>query len=144
MLSKFISRINKNSIIRVGDKISSKLKVQFSGQVIFKSPFKIDLHKSTPFFVTQNTRVIKKSGDLIEQSEFLGTIVIVSIIIFGGSLVLSEESSMSGAVFITYIIIFSQIFEGNIIDQIKKIIDQIKNNPNNTSPIKYKEIENLE
>ena len=66
--------INKNSIIRVGDKISSKLKVQFSGQVIFKSPFKIDLHKSTPFFVTQNTRVIKKSGDLIEQSEFLGTI----------------------------------------------------------------------
>jgi len=66
--------INKNSIIRVGDKISSKLNFNFSGQIVLKSSFKINVHKITPFFVTQNTRVTKKNGDLIEQNEFLGTI----------------------------------------------------------------------
>ncbi len=42
-------------------------------------------------------------------SEFLGTSVIVTIIIFGGSLVLGKESTLTGASFITYIVVFSQI-----------------------------------
>jgi subfamily B ATP-binding cassette protein MsbA len=42
-------------------------------------------------------------------SEFLGTLVIVTIVIYGGSLVVGAKSSLSGEQFITFIIAFSQI-----------------------------------
>jgi len=54
-------------------------------------------------------KVARKNSLSSPVSEFLGTIVIITIIIYGGNLVLGDESSISGAVFITYIIVFSQI-----------------------------------
>jgi subfamily B ATP-binding cassette protein MsbA len=42
-------------------------------------------------------------------SEFMSSVVIIIVLWFGGKLVLGNEGSISAAVFITYIVIFSQI-----------------------------------
>lgn len=42
-------------------------------------------------------------------SEFLGSVVISSLLMFGGSMVLSDANSIDGAFFIAYITIFSQL-----------------------------------
>lgn len=42
-------------------------------------------------------------------SEFMSSVVIIAVLWFGGRLVLSDDTSISAAVFITYIVIFSQI-----------------------------------
>lgn len=53
---------------------------------------------------------IYRKGDLASPlSEFLGTIVMVIVIWFGGKLILSKEANLSAEVFIAYIAIFSQI-----------------------------------
>lgn len=54
-------------------------------------------------------KVTRRNSLSTPVSEFLGTTVIVIIIIFGGSLVLGQESSLTGSQFITYIVVFSQI-----------------------------------
>ncbi len=53
---------------------------------------------------------IYRRGDLASpMSEFLGTIVVILILIFGGQLVLGEDSSLQAEVFITYLVLFSQV-----------------------------------
>jgi subfamily B ATP-binding cassette protein MsbA len=42
-------------------------------------------------------------------SEFLSSVVIIAVLWFGGGLVLGDNSPISGEVFITYIVIFSQV-----------------------------------
>ncbi len=42
-------------------------------------------------------------------SEFLGTIVLVSLMYFGGSLVLNHQANLSSQQFIAYLVIFSQV-----------------------------------
>lgn len=42
-------------------------------------------------------------------SEFLGTIVLVSLMYFGGSLVLNHQASLTSQQFIAYLVIFSQV-----------------------------------
>jgi len=42
-------------------------------------------------------------------SEFLGVIMVVAIMLYGGALVISNQSELSAAAFITYIAIFSQV-----------------------------------
>ena len=43
------------------------------------------------------------------MSEFLSSVVIIVVLWFGGRLVLTNDASISAAIFITYIVIFSQI-----------------------------------
>ncbi len=43
------------------------------------------------------------------MSEFLSSVVIIVVLWFGGKLVLSDDPSITAAIFITYIVIFSQI-----------------------------------
>jgi subfamily B ATP-binding cassette protein MsbA len=43
------------------------------------------------------------------MSEFMSSVVIIIVLWFGGRLVLSDDPTISAAVFITYIVIFSQI-----------------------------------
>lgn len=42
-------------------------------------------------------------------SEFMSSVVIITVLWFGGKLVMNDDASISAAVFITYIVIFSQI-----------------------------------
>lgn len=43
------------------------------------------------------------------MSEFLGVTVVAGILLYGGSMVLSNQSDLSAAKFVTYIILFSQV-----------------------------------
>ncbi len=53
---------------------------------------------------------IYRTSDLSSpMSEFLSSVVIIVVLWFGGKLVLAEDPSISAAIFITYIVIFSQI-----------------------------------
>lgn len=54
-------------------------------------------------------RLYRKRDLASPLSEFLGVVVIVVVLWFGGRLVLSPESTMNAAVFLTYLAIFSQI-----------------------------------
>ena len=54
-------------------------------------------------------RAYRKADLASPISEFLGVAVLVIIMYFGGQLVLGEKASLTGAVFITYIAIFSQL-----------------------------------
>lgn len=54
-------------------------------------------------------KVIRRNSLSSPLSEFLGTLVIVAIIIYGGTLVIGKESTFTGEEFITFIVVFSQI-----------------------------------
>lgn len=54
-------------------------------------------------------RLYRKRDLASPLSEFLGVVVIVAVLWFGGRLVLSADSTMDAAVFLTYLGIFSQI-----------------------------------
>ena len=59
---------------------------------------------------SQTLLKIYRTRDLSSPlSEFLSSAVIVVVLWFGGRLVLSEDATITAAVFITYIVIFSQI-----------------------------------
>lgn len=54
-------------------------------------------------------RMYRKTDLASPMSEFMGTSVFVIILYFGGKLVLGENPTLDGAVFITYIGVFSQL-----------------------------------
>jgi DNA-directed RNA polymerase subunit beta' len=72
--------LRKNDMIKVGDKIEPLTKIKYSGQVISKKPFKFILHKGTPFYLTPETTLYKKSDQLIIKEEFLGIIKFEQIV----------------------------------------------------------------
>ena len=61
------------------------------------------------FYTRIMTKMYRKQYLASPVSEFLGTAVVVIIIWYGGSLVLSAESSLSPQGFIAYLLIFAQI-----------------------------------
>lgn len=54
-------------------------------------------------------KVVRKESLSHPVSEFLGTAVIILIIIYGGNLILNQQSSLTGEAFIAYIVVFSQV-----------------------------------
>ncbi|TAF74256.1 MAG: ABC transporter ATP-binding protein [Bacteroidetes bacterium] len=69
-------------------------------------------------FVTQNEKYNKMYEKMIARnelsspfSEFSGILIICFIILYGGSLVLGKDSSLTASAFIAYITIFSQIIK---------------------------------
>ncbi len=67
--------------------------------------FKDSNHKHFRLMVKLHRREFAASP----LSEFMGSLVIASILVFGGRLILNESSSLSGEYFIYYIVIFSQL-----------------------------------
>jgi DNA-directed RNA polymerase subunit beta' len=70
----------KGDMVKVGDKISPLLKVDYSGKVIQINSKTLTIHKATPFFVTEGTTLYKKSNDFIKKEELLGTITFEQIV----------------------------------------------------------------
>jgi subfamily B ATP-binding cassette protein MsbA len=108
--------LKKNSVKgqkRLGELLSI-IEETLSGLRVIKAFNAIDiLHDK---FVKKNEALTKlminiyRKRDLsAPMSEFLGTVVMVVIMWFGGKLVLSSTVNISAEIFITYIIIFSQI-----------------------------------
>ncbi len=66
--------------------------------------------KSMNHFYTQlMIKVFRRRYLASPLSEFLGTIVLVSLMYFGGSLVLNHQANLSSQQFIAYLVIFSQV-----------------------------------
>ena len=70
----------KGDMVKVGDKISPLLKVDYSGKVIQINSKTLTIHKATPFFVTEGTTLYKKSNNFIKKEELLGTITFEQIV----------------------------------------------------------------
>jgi DNA-directed RNA polymerase subunit beta' len=70
----------KNKFLTIDNKISPLLKIKSSGKIKSITPFKLTLHKGTPFFITSSTTLYIKSGNFIKQDEVLGIISYEQII----------------------------------------------------------------
>lgn len=65
--------------------------------------------KVNDWYTMTMNRMYRKTDLSSPLSEFLGACVMVVVMYFGGKLVLEEDASLSAAMFITYIAIFSQM-----------------------------------
>ncbi|MBW3470399.1 ABC transporter ATP-binding protein [Arthrospiribacter ruber] len=65
--------------------------------------------EETQFYSDVNISMAKKNELASPISQFLGVSVVAGILVYGGSLVLSNTSELSASDFITYIIIFTQV-----------------------------------
>ncbi len=94
--------------------ILSVLEETLSGMRVIKA-FNAETKMTERFFSLNSfytrimTKMFRKQYLASPVSEFLGTAVVVIIIWYGGSLVLSAESSLSPQGFIAYLLIFAQI-----------------------------------
>src|SRR4029079_4523543 len=53
--------------------------------------------------------IINKRELASPVSEFLGVLVVTGVLLYGGKMVLNQDSSLTASEFITYIILYSQI-----------------------------------
>lgn len=67
--------------------------------------------KEVDHYADVNIHMAKRNELASPLSEFLGVFFVAGILLFGGSLVLSGESDLNGAAFITYITIFVQALQ---------------------------------
>lgn len=69
-----------------------------------------DRFESTNFSYTRIvSRIFRRQQLASPLSEFLGVFVLVTVLWYGGSMVLGESNTLSSSVLITYLVIFSQI-----------------------------------
>ena len=115
-----IGRIGK-SLKRTSEKGQKKMGVilslieeTISGLRIIKAFNAIDyvderFHRTNNEYTKIMTRLYRKRDLASPMSEFLGAVVMVVVIWYGGRIVLSPDTSLSGSVFIVYLGIFSQL-----------------------------------
>lgn len=95
-------------------KLLSNIEEVLSGLRIIKV-FNVEKHTYNNFkklnllFFKQSNSVERKKALSSPLSEFMGTVVIISIMFLGGFFILKTDSSMSSEEFIAYLIVFSQI-----------------------------------
>jgi len=112
-LSKSLKRTSARGQQKMGE-ISSILEETLGGLRIIKA-FNAQQHVQTNFDNQNkeyNRLMIKayRKRDLASPlNEFLGSLVLISLVWFGGNLILSGESGMTGHAFLGYIIVFSQL-----------------------------------
>jgi subfamily B ATP-binding cassette protein MsbA len=79
----------------------------FNAQQSMRAKFR----KSNSSYTKYMVSVYRKTDLSSPLSEFLGVSVLVSVMYFGGLLVLGNNPSMTGAIFITYIGLFAQLIQ---------------------------------
>ncbi|MCH6198155.1 ABC transporter ATP-binding protein/permease [Aquiflexum sp. LQ15W] len=77
----------------------------FGAQRYVRSKF----DSETDFYSDVNISMAKKNELASPISQFMGVSVVAGILVYGGSLVLNNNSDLSASDFITYIIIFTQV-----------------------------------
>lgn len=77
----------------------------FGAQKYIRSKF----DQETDFYSDVNISMARKNELASPTSQFLGVSVVAGILVYGGSLVLSNNSDLGASDFITYIIIFTQV-----------------------------------
>ena len=64
----------RNKMMRKGDEIQPRIKINCSGKIILRDPFKFKIHKGTPFYVTPETKLYKTNNNFVRQGEVFGLI----------------------------------------------------------------------
>lgn len=101
------SKERLGQILSVIDETLSGLRIikAFNAEHIVQEKFD---HLNRRYFVTMN-RMYRKTDLSSPLSEFLGACVLVVVLYFGGQLVLGGSETLTAAMFITYVAIFSQL-----------------------------------
>ena len=113
MITKSLRKRSLESKNRLGT-LFSHVEETIAGLRIIKG-FNAQQHAETVFdkhnegFARLQKRIYRRADVSSPLSEFLGVTVVMIILVFGGSIVLGSNSSLSPALFITYIALFSQI-----------------------------------
>ncbi len=112
-IGKSLKRTSARSKSKLGE-LMSVMEETLSGLRIIKA-FNAEDPNHNKFmmlnrrYTTIMNRMYRKTDLSSPMSEFLGACVLVVVMYFGGRLVLSESASLSAAMFITYVAIFSQL-----------------------------------
>jgi len=112
-IGKSLKRTSVKSKERLGSLLSI-IEETLSGLRIIKAfnaeqPIQQKFEELNVKYTTTMNRMYRKTDLASPMSEFLGACVLVVVMYFGGKLVLSEDQSLTAAMFIAYIAIFSQI-----------------------------------
>jgi DNA-directed RNA polymerase subunit beta' len=70
----------KNEIIKFNDLLLPLIKVKNSGKIISKKPFKLILHKGTPFFISESIILSRSLDNFIKENELIGIIYFEQIL----------------------------------------------------------------
>lgn len=62
-------------------------------------------------FTTNSKKLFKRRELATPTSEFMGILAVIGLVIFGGSLIFSDSTSLDGATFIGYIAFFTQMIQ---------------------------------
>ena len=62
-------------------------------------------------FATMQRKIYRRADLASPLSEFLGVVIVMLVLVIGGTMVLSDTSSLTAPLFITYIALFTQIIE---------------------------------
>lgn len=112
-IGKSLKRTSVKSQKKLGE-ILSVIEETISGLRIIKAFNAIDFtyerfREINRSYTRVSTRLYRKRDLASPLSEFLGVLVLVVVLWFGGKLVISSPDSINGAVFIVYLGIFSQL-----------------------------------
>lgn len=116
IMSEIVKRLKKKAIqsqeslgriLNTLDEVLSGMRVikAFNAQKYINGLFTDE----TTTYRNVNISMARKNELASPVSQFLGITVVATLLVYGGSLVLAEESNLSGAGLIAYIAIFSQI-----------------------------------
>ncbi len=112
-IGKSLKRTSKKGQIQMGELLSS-IEESIGGIRIIKA-FTAEKQALKRFRNKNNhhqnliTRAFRKRDLSSPLNEFFGACVLISIVWFGGSLILEDNGSMTGKTFIGYVVIFSQM-----------------------------------
>lgn len=113
LIAKSLKSVANRGQSKLGE-VVAMLEESLSGLRVLKS-FGAEERRQKQFDIRNDhffnimTRLYRKQYLASPLSEFLGTLSMIAVLWFGGSQILDGSSIFDGAMFITYIIIFSQI-----------------------------------
>jgi subfamily B ATP-binding cassette protein MsbA len=105
--SAVISQQLLGKILSVTDETVSGIRIikAFTAQLFVRKKF----DESNTEYRKISKSIINKRELASPVSEFLGVLVVIAVLVYGGEMVLNHDSSLTASQFITYIILYSQI-----------------------------------
>ena len=113
LLKKTLRRTSRDGQDKLGE-LLSRLEETLGGMRIIKA-FNAEKHMSGKYesinheYYRISNRIYRFSDMASPMSEFLGSLVMIGLVWFGGRLVLGEGSSLNGEEFLGFVIVFSQV-----------------------------------
>ena len=112
-IGKVLKKQSRQGMRRIGGLVSIMDETLFGLRIIkaFNAERKVnDLFRSSNRLYTRlMTNLFRRRSSANPVSEFMGSLILVSLMWYGASLVLNHQTGMSAEAFIAYILIFSQI-----------------------------------